>query len=100
MIMRITSKTRYAITAMLDLALRGPKGRFALADNSEKQGASQTSEAIEVGANKSVAKPVHIRFTIRSLLFFYCLAMSCHDRFLLSVLGRRRILKQLARART
>lgn len=86
MIMRITSKTRYAITAMLDLALRGPKGRFALADNSEKQGASQTSEAIEVGANKSVAKPVHIRFTIRSLLFFIawlCLvtiAFSC--RFL------------------
>ena len=38
--MRITSKTRYAITAMLDLALRGSNGRLTLADIAEKQGVS------------------------------------------------------------
>lgn len=38
--MRITTKTRYAVTAMLDLAIRGSGGRLTLADISEKQGVS------------------------------------------------------------
>jgi Rrf2 family iron-sulfur cluster assembly transcriptional regulator len=38
--MRLTTKTRYAITAVMDLAVRGSKRRLTLADISEKQGVS------------------------------------------------------------
>lgn len=38
--MRLTTKTRFAITAMLDLAIRGTRGPVTLADISEKQGIS------------------------------------------------------------
>ena len=38
--MRLTTKTRYAITAIMDLAVRGSKGRLTLADISENQGIS------------------------------------------------------------
>lgn len=38
--MRLTTKTRYAITAMLDLALRGSEGRLTLANISDSQGIS------------------------------------------------------------
>ena len=38
--MRLTTKGRYAVTAMLDLALHAGKGPVALADISERQGIS------------------------------------------------------------
>ena len=38
--MRLTTKGRYAVTAMLDLALHADKGPVALADISERQGIS------------------------------------------------------------
>jgi Rrf2 family iron-sulfur cluster assembly transcriptional regulator len=38
--MRLTSKGRYAVTAMLDVALHSKKGPVALADISERQGIS------------------------------------------------------------
>lgn len=38
--MRLTSKGRYAVTAMLDVALHSQKGPVALADISERQGIS------------------------------------------------------------
>lgn len=38
--MRISTKGRYAVTAMLDLALNGRKGPVTIADISEKQGIS------------------------------------------------------------
>ncbi|MBU2709982.1 Fe-S cluster assembly transcriptional regulator IscR [Zooshikella harenae] len=38
--MRLTTKGRYAVTAMLDLALHAEKGPVALADISERQGIS------------------------------------------------------------
>ncbi|MGB0468066.1 MAG: Fe-S cluster assembly transcription factor [Pontibacterium sp.] len=38
--MRLTTKGRYAVTAMLDLALREGKGPISLADISERQGIS------------------------------------------------------------
>ena len=38
--MRLTTKGRYAVTAMLDLALRENGGPISLADISERQGIS------------------------------------------------------------
>jgi len=38
--MRLSTKGRYAVTAMLDLALKGEKGPVTLADISENQGIS------------------------------------------------------------
>ena len=38
--MRLTTKGRYAVTAMLDLALHGQQGPVSLADTSERQGIS------------------------------------------------------------
>ena len=38
--MRLTTKGRYAVTAMLDLALHEGKGPISLADISERQGIS------------------------------------------------------------
>lgn len=38
--MRLTTKGRYAVTAMLDLALHGDQGPVSLADISERQGIS------------------------------------------------------------
>ncbi len=38
--MRLTSKGRYAVTAILDVALHSPEGRVPLADISERQGIS------------------------------------------------------------
>jgi Rrf2 family iron-sulfur cluster assembly transcriptional regulator len=38
--MRLTTKGRYAVTAMLDLAIRHDKGPISLADISERQGIS------------------------------------------------------------
>ena len=38
--MRLTTKGRYAVTAMLDLALNAQSGPVSLADNSERQGIS------------------------------------------------------------
>ena len=38
--MRLTTKGRYAVTAMLDLALHGEQGPVSLADISERQGIS------------------------------------------------------------
>jgi len=38
--MRLTTKGRYAVTAMLDLALHASKGPISLADISERQGIS------------------------------------------------------------
>ncbi len=38
--MRLTTKGRYAVTAMLDLALHGSRGPVALADIAERQGIS------------------------------------------------------------
>ena len=38
--MRLTTKGRYAVTAMLDLALHGQQGPVSLADISERQGIS------------------------------------------------------------
>ncbi len=38
--MRLTTKGRYAVTAMLDLALHGDNGPISLADISERQGIS------------------------------------------------------------
>jgi len=38
--MRLTSKGRYAVTAMLDVALHSHKGPVPLADISERQGIS------------------------------------------------------------
>jgi len=38
--MRLTTKGRYAVTAMLDLALRAGKGPISLAEISERQGIS------------------------------------------------------------
>jgi Rrf2 family iron-sulfur cluster assembly transcriptional regulator len=40
MVMRLTTKGRYAVTAMLDLALHDGKGPISLADISERQGIS------------------------------------------------------------
>ena len=39
-IMRLTTKGRYAVTAMLDLALHEGRGPISLADISERQGIS------------------------------------------------------------
>jgi Rrf2 family iron-sulfur cluster assembly transcriptional regulator len=39
-VMRLTTKGRYAVTAMLDLALHEGKGPISLADISERQGIS------------------------------------------------------------
>jgi Rrf2 family iron-sulfur cluster assembly transcriptional regulator len=38
--MRLTTRGRYAVTAMLDLALHGEKGPISLADVSQRQGIS------------------------------------------------------------
>jgi len=38
--MRLTTKGRYAVTAMLDLAIRFDKGPISLAESSERQGIS------------------------------------------------------------
>ena len=38
--MRLTTKGRYAVTAMLDLALHAQRGPVSLADISERQGIS------------------------------------------------------------
>ena len=38
--MRLTTKGRYAVTAMLDLALHGDRGPITLADISQRQGIS------------------------------------------------------------
>ena len=38
--MRLSTKGRYAVTAMLDLALNGTQGPVTLADISENQGIS------------------------------------------------------------
>lgn len=38
--MRLTAKARYAVTAMLDLAVHGDRGPISLADISERQGIS------------------------------------------------------------
>ncbi|WP_257276100.1 Rrf2 family transcriptional regulator, partial [Endozoicomonas sp. SESOKO4] len=38
--MRLTTKGRYAVTAMLDLALHADEGTVALADISDRQGIS------------------------------------------------------------
>ncbi len=40
--MRLTTKGRYAVTAMLDLALHGSQGPVTLADISARQGISQS----------------------------------------------------------
>ncbi|NJN52251.1 MAG: Rrf2 family transcriptional regulator [Gammaproteobacteria bacterium] len=40
--MRLTTKGRYAVTAMLDLALHGAEGPVTLADISARQGISQS----------------------------------------------------------
>jgi len=40
--MRLTTKGRYAVTAMLDLALHPEKGPVSLADISDRQGISQS----------------------------------------------------------
>jgi Rrf2 family iron-sulfur cluster assembly transcriptional regulator len=40
--MRLTTKGRYAVTAMLDLALHGAAGPVTLADISSRQGISQS----------------------------------------------------------
>jgi Rrf2 family transcriptional regulator, iron-sulfur cluster assembly transcription factor len=40
--MRLTTKGRYAVTAMLDLALHGDQGPVTLADISTRQGISQS----------------------------------------------------------
>ncbi|MBI3774250.1 MAG: Rrf2 family transcriptional regulator, partial [Gammaproteobacteria bacterium] len=38
--MKLTTKGRYAVTAMLDLALHNDQGSITLADISERQGIS------------------------------------------------------------
>jgi Rrf2 family iron-sulfur cluster assembly transcriptional regulator len=40
--MRLTTKGRYAVTAMLDLALHGADGPVTLADIASRQGISQS----------------------------------------------------------
>jgi Rrf2 family iron-sulfur cluster assembly transcriptional regulator len=40
--MRLTTKGRYAVTAMVDLALNGERGRVSLAEIAERHGISQS----------------------------------------------------------
>ena len=42
--MRLTTRGRYAVTAVLDLALHGDDGPVTLADVAERQGISQENE--------------------------------------------------------
>lgn len=44
--MRLTSKGRYAVTAMLDVALNSEAGPVPLADISERQGISSPGTAV------------------------------------------------------
>ena len=61
--MRLTAKGRYAVTAMLDLAVHGDQGPISLADISERQGISLSyleqlfSKLRKSGLVKSVRGP-------------------------------------------